>query len=311
MYKIFYFCMSIVLLGMIGCSPCCQTGGDSKKAEPVKKQMVSPPDRKQETIRQESSSISASPQSLDALLKGNLKVEKNVDGSIKTLVFSGTPTAIAKEDWDQLSKVRVIRGTGLLTKEFVDCWQNIPRLTEILWTESKMEDNVLSSLANFKELKKLRLAGLQTTKIKDILQSIGQCSALVELDLSGSVVTDGDLAELKGMKTLVRLNLYSTAITNGGVKELEPLAEQLIWLNLDATKMTDAVGPSLAKFKKLEFLHLGRNEITDKILDSLTGLTELKTIHLTRTKITENGADQLRKKLPKTEVITQVKEPAL
>jgi hypothetical protein len=83
---------------------------------------------------------------------------------------------------------------------------------------------------------------------------------------------------------------------------------QLLWLNLDNTKITDAGLPHLRALSQLGFLHLGRTAISDDGLDNLFGLKNLKTLHVTRTKVSETGGQKLREALPGCEVITQVQE---
>ena len=107
---------------------------------------------------------------------------------------------------------------------------------------------------------------------------------------------------------------------------LTPVAEQLSWLNLSKSKVSDAGLELLTKFTNLKRLHLentgigdvglahlkslpnleylnlyGTN-ISDAGLQELTDLKKLKKIYLWRTKVTEEGIPQLRAAQPELEI---------
>ena len=103
------------------------------------------------------------------------------------------------------------------------------------------------------------------------------------------------------------------------VQLLEPLAKQILWLNLARTKVTDEGIASISKLNLLTRLHLENTSITDKAAVHLSKLTnieylnlygtqvsdlsiphlqklkKLNKIFLWQTKITSAGADKLRK----------------
>lgn len=107
---------------------------------------------------------------------------------------------------------------------------------------------------------------------------------------------------------------------------LEPLADQITWLDLGNTQVTDdgiqviADMPNLARLylqntsvgdeclaamsdlKKLEYLNLYGTQVTDEGLEHLLGCDALETLYLWQTDVTEAGVDQLREKLPDLEV---------
>ena len=245
---------------------------------------------------------------IDEWKVGGAKFSENPDGTIKVADFSGAaePGAFRPSEINRIKSLRVVKGKGPLTDQLANQCTECSALTEFLWVDTKLSENALASLAAPQSLKKLRLNGLQGTPKTTLV--ISEFPALAELDISGSSIGDADLAPLAGMKTLKSLNLYQTKVTDAGVKELLPIAEQLTWLNLDATGVTDASGPELERFTNLKFLHLGRTEITDDIIPSLAKLTKLETIHVTRTKLTEEGAERLRSMLPDTKVVSVVEE---
>ncbi|MGI5831533.1 MAG: leucine-rich repeat domain-containing protein [Thermoguttaceae bacterium] len=227
--------------------------------------------------------------------------------TLKSADFSettGSP-AFDESESDRWKTLRVLRGKGDFSLLLADQAARAADLTECLWNEAIITPEALSRLGNLPKLKKLRLTGAEVPSIGSILATF---PALTELDLSGASINADDLLALAELKTLARLNLYRTSTGDQGVHALRPLAGQIVWLNLDDTQITDAVGPDLAEFKKLNFLHIGRTDTTDALVDWLARQTDLETIHITRTGITEEGAARLRRALPETEVISEVRE---
>lgn len=115
---------------------------------------------------------------------------------------------------------------------------------------------------------------------------------------------------------------------------LPKLSNQIVWLKLGDTEVSDATLAQVAKLKNLQKLHLEQTNVTDaglkqlKGLDNLeylnlygTGVTDaglvelatlknLKTIYLWQTKVTEQGIANLKKAMPNLEVIGGITEKA-
>src|SRR5262245_54175714 len=66
--------------------------------------------------------------------------------------------------------------------------------------------------------------------------------------------------------------------------ELKPVSDQLVWLNLAATKVTDAGLAQLATLKNLQRLHLEKTGIGDAGLANLKSFAELRYLNLYGTK---------------------------
>jgi uncharacterized membrane protein/mono/diheme cytochrome c family protein len=70
---------------------------------------------------------------------------------------------------------------------------------------------------------------------------------------------------------------------------LTSLSDQIAWLKLGGTKITDVSLKEIAKLKNLNKLHLDRTLITDAGIANLKTLPYLEYINLVGTKITDNG----------------------
>ena len=273
--------------------------------------------QKRETVPAETESASspaataplpAAERPIAELEKAGAKFAFEKDGKLKSADFSAmdAPAAFNDTEKERWNTLRVLRGKGLFSDTLARQAAECPKLTECLWLETEISPSAFRALAGVSTLKKLRLTRLPAESAD--LSLLAGLPELAEIDFSRASLTDGSLKELSALPSLSRLNLYQNKIGDEGVQNLIPLAENLVWLNLDATQITDEAGPYLAQFHKLKFLHLGRTAITDKIIGSLTGLADLETIHVTRTGITEAGAEKLRAALPNTEVISVVQE---
>jgi internalin A len=122
------------------------------------------------------------------------------------------------------------------------------------------------------------------------------------LDFHDKKVTDGDLKELAGLKSLRSLRLNGTQVTNAGLKELVGLSDLQV-LDLGSTPVSDAGLKELAGFKNLRLLLLDGTKVTDDGLKELTALKSLQTVNLNKTGATEEGVRQLKKALPDCRVV--------
>jgi YHS domain-containing protein len=81
---------------------------------------------------------------------------------------------------------------------------------------------------------------------------------------------------------------------DAALEALAPVAEQVVWLNLAATKVTDAGLARLAALKNLQRLHLERTGVGDEGLAHLRGLAELRYLNLYGTKVSDKGLEHLK-----------------
>ncbi len=74
---------------------------------------------------------------------------------------------------------------------------------------------------------------------------------------------------------------------------LEPIAAQVVWVDLARSQVTDAGAATLAKLVGLQRLHLENTKITDATLAQLGGLQSLEYLNLYGTKVTDAGLAKL------------------
>lgn len=93
----------------------------------------------------------------------------------------------------------------------------------------------------------------------------------------------------------LRLSVINAA-EKFGDKELallEPIAQQVLWVDLARSQVTDAGMATIAKMAKLERLHLENTKVTDAGIAKLGGLTALEYLNLYGTKTTDGGIAKL------------------
>ena len=111
----------------------------------------------------------------------------------------------------------------------------------------------------------------------------------------GKDFDDNKIALLEPIaEQLLWLNLARTGITDKGIATLEkyPL---LTRLHLENTSISDAATVHLSKLSNLEYLNLYATQVSDVSVPYLQKIDQLKKIFLWQTKITPQGAEALRK----------------
>ena len=77
------------------------------------------------------------------------------------------------------------------------------------------------------------------------------------------------------------------------IAELAPVADQILWMDLARSKVTDDGLSTLSKMAKLERLHLENTAVTDAGIAQIAGLKNLEYLNLYGTKITDAGISKL------------------
>ena len=78
--------------------------------------------------------------------------------------------------------------------------------------------------------------------------------------------------------------------------------EELLYLDLSGTEITDNGVKNLKRLHQLQFLGLDGTQITDVGLEHLKGLTKLEMLDIRKTKVTNGAVKDLQKALPKLKI---------
>lgn len=93
---------------------------------------------------------------------------------------------------------------------------------------------------------------------------------------------------------LLEINAVNVGtLTDAQIALLEPLKEQIIWLKLGDTKITDQAAGTIAKLKNLQKLHLGNTTISDATVRQIKALPYLEYLNLVNTQVTDVGIKEL------------------
>lgn len=159
---------------------------------------------------------------------------------------------------------------------------------------NEVTDAGIAHLVRCKNLRMLSAGGLELSD--RVLESIGQLSALEELNLDSNRITGTGLQHLTGLKKLRRLNLNFNPVRLDAVPTLATLSG-LTHLSIHADfAVDDRVLELCSKLTNLEELRLPENSaaVTDRGLEQLTRLKNLKNLSLHGCKkITDAGLAQL------------------
>jgi uncharacterized membrane protein len=157
----------------------------------------------------------------------------------------------------------------------------------------------------------------QTDKVKPVLATLMAGASLAGMvakmahespvyAIKINKANESDLKKLTDKNVLIlplskEVNLLEASCVNDkefadtDAKLLENVAEQLVWLKLSNTKITDGALPSIAKLNNLVKLHLNHTAITDKGIDNLINLKHLEYLNLFDTQITDVSLLKLAK----------------
>lgn len=104
----------------------------------------------------------------------------------------------------------------------------------------------------------------------------------------------GGKIEFNAKQEVIKVDLNNAKITDADLKLLEKFSE-LEWLDLRVTPIGDEGVSHLRTLRKLKFLNLFRTNLTDKGLAVLRGHTELETLLIGTTKVTDDGLKNLER----------------
>ena len=131
----------------------------------------------------------------------------------------------------------------------------------------------------------------------------------VNFSMAGAKAGDAQLEALKPLaEQLFWLNLGGTAVTDAGLKQLAGL-KNLRRLHLEKTAVGDDGAAALGGLAELRYLNLYGSKVTDKGLGAIASLKKLENLYLWQTSVTDAGAGELQKALPKLKINRGI-EPA-
>ena len=109
---------------------------------------------------------------------------------------------------------------------------------------------------------------------------------------------DSDVEALRPLaQQIVWLDLSGTNVTDAGLAVLADLPH-LARLHLEQTSVTDAGLAHLEGHEYLHYLNLYGTSVTDEAVPRLAALENLETLYLWQTEVSSEGAEQLRKERP-------------
>jgi len=143
------------------------------------------------------------------------------------------------------------------------------------------------------------------TKQNVLVMPVANESTLLMVNTVNAPAFNDQAAEgLSGLsEQVVWLKLGNTKISDNALKSVGKL-KNLTRLSLDQTAVTDAGLSNLNGLKHLEHLNLYGTKITDAGLKSLAGLKTLKTLYLWQTAVTPAAVAALKKSLPNAQIDT-------
>jgi internalin A len=171
----------------------------------------------------------------------------------------------------------------------------IPRPRYLKWLARRVGIDYLSNVVEIMLLDDLSDAELAL---------IGRFPRLERIEYCGShdSVSDAGLSHLNGLARLKRLDLSGSGITDAGLVHLKGM-ESLQELDLSGTGITDAALKYLSGLSRLRTLSLRNTMVDEAGVVHLKKLTNLRELDLWGTAVDDFGAQELRRALPKVQVI--------
>lgn len=119
---------------------------------------------------------------------------------------------------------------------------------------------------------------------------------------TGVHLDDAALTHLDTFTQLEAISLAGTGIRDNSLARIRGLT-QLVYVGLDRNPITDVGIENLCGLTRLRGLELSDTKVSDAGLRHLHGLRKLRKVWLYGTPVTDAGAQELKKALPKLEIV--------
>lgn len=174
-------------------------------------------------------------------------------------------------------------------------------------TESNSEGSAVKQdkFAIEEKLLKEEVSAMSESALADLRKTgalilpFAQNNNFVEISYINNAKLSDDQSEViaKAPEQILWLRLSDTQITDKTLAEVAKLTK-LTRLHLEQTKITDNGLAQLSTLKNLEYLNLIGTKISDAGIRQLATLKNLKKLYLWKTGVTPKGAEELKKAIP-------------
>ncbi|GIW83457.1 MAG: hypothetical protein KatS3mg105_5264 [Gemmatales bacterium] len=158
----------------------------------------------------------------------------------------------------------------------------LPNLRSIRLWDVQIEPSIWDGLTQLPDLRTVEMLGVRNNCRG--VRKLKACPKLFKLDLRDRAVDDATLREIVEITQLEELVLIDTSVFD--IRPIEPLANQLRYLDLSGTQVGDAQMGTVARCWKLRQLGLEGTRVSDEGLRCLTSLKYLKYLTIQESYIT-------------------------
>lgn len=238
------------------------------------------------------------------------------------------PNGVSDEGFRHLAplkKLQLLRlHNGVMTDAGLAVLKDKTEMRELsLWRCRKLTGKGLKYLAGMQRLKHLDLRRCDSITDEG-LPFLAGLTQLEVLDMSVMPrFTDRGFRQLKRLTNLRRLGITRTGIRDlkivASFKQLESLnvpkeideaqlkhivgLTKMQRLSLEVCHVTDKGLANLKHLQQIEWLDVHKTRISDRGIETLKQLPRLRYVHLSETLVTAEGVDDLRRELPRCEIV--------
>ncbi len=231
--------------------------------------------------------------SYDALLKGGSEGPSLVPGSLEDSLMIYRITLPIDDEYDEhmppADKEQLTAGQIELLKHWVKKGADPAMTLADLGAPQDLNETIDAILAAASEEPAKKKEEVAKHQLTDAQKKLAQ-KVMKEVNATGASLMP--IAQDTPMLRFTALNV-ADRFGDGELAALEPVADQIMWLDLGRTKVTDSGLATVAKMPHLEKLHLEGTKVTDAGLKHLSGLTELRYLNLYKTSVGNAGLKHL------------------